>query len=58
MKPITTDDIFSKAALAYCKRINKDPYEFSDWNTREGRYRDELEMLCEKILALKDVGAL
>lgn len=60
MNEIVTDDIFSKAARAYCRRIGVDPNsrDFNCWGTHEENYRKELELLCEKILALKDVGAI
>ena len=55
---IITDDIFAKAARRYCQRRNIDSQEIFDFRPREEIMRDELEKLCDKILALYEVGAL
>lgn len=57
-KRIVTEDIFSKAARNLCERLGECPTESLSYNLREELYRQELELLAEKILALKDVGAI
>ncbi len=54
MSKVKTEDIFEKAAFRYCERIG-DNVNLSYKTTV---YRNELADLCERILALRDVGAL
>lgn len=54
---IITEDIFAKASLAYQRRVGADINKI-DEPFRASLYRDELATLAEKILALRDVGAI
>lgn len=55
---VVSEDIFGKAARRYCERVGLDPFEMRYFASNEQRIREELGILCEKILALYEVGAL
>lgn len=56
---IVTEDIFGKAARDFCRRIGVRPEaHHSDFTMNESHYRDELEILAERINALKSAGAI
>lgn len=49
---IASEDIFLKASIRYCERMDFSPREHA-FNVRDG-----MKDLAERILALKEVGAL
>lgn len=55
---IVSEDIFTKAAIRAYERINGEPLDVATLPLYLRSARGEMADLCEKILALKDVGAL
>lgn len=56
---IISEDIFMKAALEYCRRLEIDPSATKGkWGTNADKYRTELALLSEKINSLKAVGII
>lgn len=62
--PFITDDIFTKAAIRYAERLGIEKSKqmhfatYGNWYDGVESKRDELADLCERIGALKDVGAI
>jgi hypothetical protein len=57
-KIIVSEDIFMKAAIRAHERIRGESLCVEQFPMYARAARDEMSNLCEKILALKDVGAL
>lgn len=61
MGVITSEDIFMKAAIEYCRRTGiDDPFKYMMEfdGTAAQYYREQLADLSEKINSLKSVGAI